>query len=271
MHLKPALGTPRAVGQAIIDYMFPPENYKTFPVIGVTGMTGSTIVTRLMFHLLKQWGLCVGLANNDGLFVNERKFDALVSSNWSNAQRLLLNCQIEAAIVENDGIDILTQGLDYSQCLIGIVTDIAFNDIFQRQDVAYHNFETAEDLIKIYRTQIDVVSASGTGVLNADDPNVAAIAEFCKGFLTYFSLKPRSELIQSHLAEGKRAVLLEDDQIVLAEGVQRITLCAASQVRVLSASAAARQENSSPVLASVAGAWALGIPLELMRAGLATF
>ena len=271
MHLKPAEGLPRDVGKAIVEYMFPPEHEKTFPLIGVSGSSGTTLVTRLMFHLLTLNGMHTGLSNSEGVKVNDRSLTTSVSSTWSNTQRLLLNCQIQAAVVETDGMQILTEGLDYIKCLVGIVTDMAFDDVFKGQNVAYHAFETATDLIKIYRTQIDVVCSSGTGVLNADDDNVAAIAEYCKGSLMLFSQDPQSALLQTHLADGKRAVLLDAGQIVLAHGKLRTPLCKASELPVFGSHHSGETGNSVAVLASIAAAWALNLPLELIRSGLRSY
>jgi cyanophycin synthetase len=271
MHLKPAEGLPRNVGKAIVDYMFPPGDEKTFPLIGASGSSGTTLVTRLMFHLLTQNGMLTGLSNSEGVKVNDRALTTSVSSTWSNTQRLLLNCQIQAAVVETNGMQILTEGLDYIKCLVGIVTDITFDEAFKGPSVAYHAFETATDLIKIYRTQIDVVCTSGTGVLNADDVNVAAIAEFCKGSLMLFSQDPASPLIQAHLAEDKRAVLLDAGQIMLAQGAQRTPLCKTSELPVLGLNPAGTEDNTVAVLASVAAAWALNLPLDRIHSGLRSY
>ena len=271
MHLKPAEGLPRDVGKAIVEYMFPPEDEKTFPLLGVSGSSGTTLVTNLMFHLLKLNGLHTGLSNSEGVKVDDRALTTSVSSNWSNTQRLLLNCQIQAAIVETNGMQILTEGMDYIKCLVGIVTDITFDDVFKGPSVAYHAFETPTDLIKIYRTQIDVVCTRGTGVLNADDHNVAAIAEYCKGSLILFSQDPHSTLIQAHLADEKRAVLLDAGQIVLAQGKLHTPLCKVSELPVLGAHGTAAPDNTVAVLASVAAAWALNLPLDLIRSGLRSY
>jgi cyanophycin synthetase len=271
MHLKPAEGLPRDVGKAIVDYMFPPGEDKTFPLIGVSGSSGTTLVTRLMFHLLTLSGLHTGLSNSEGVKVNDRALTSAVSSTWSNTQRLLLNCQLQAAVVETDGMHILTEGLDYIKCLVGIVTDIAFDEAYKGPNVAYHAFETAADLIKIYRTQIDVVCTSGTGILNADDANVAAIAEYCKGALILFGQQPDSTVIQAHLAAGQRAVVLDAGQIVLTQGAQRTPLCHASELPVLAPHFADVQGATVAVLASVAAAWALNLPLDLLRSGLRSY
>jgi cyanophycin synthetase len=259
------------VGKAIVGYMFPPEDEKIFPLIGVSGSSGTTLVTNLMFHLLRLNEMQTGLSNSEGVKVDDRALTTSVSSTWSNTQRLLLNCQIQAAVVETNGMQILTEGLDYIKCLVGIVTDITFDESFKGPNVAYHAFKTATDLVKIYRTQIDVVSTRGTGVLNADDVNVAAIAEYCDGSLILFSQDPQSALIQAHLSDKKRAVLLDAGQIILAHGTLHTPLCNVSELSVLSRDHSAGQDDTVAVLASVAAAWALNLPLELIRSGLRAY
>jgi cyanophycin synthetase len=224
-----------------------------------------------MFHLLRLNGMHTGLSNSEGVKVDDRALTTSVSSTWSNTQRLLLNCQIQAAVVETTGMQILTEGLDYIKCLVGIVTDMTFDDAFKGPSVAYHAFATATDLIKIYRTQIDVVCTGGTGVLNADDVNVAAIAEYCDGSLILFSQDPQSALIQAHLADDKRAVLLDAGQIVLAHGTLHTPLCNMSELSVLGRDRSAGQNNTVAVLACAAAAWALNLPEELIRSGLRSY
>lgn len=271
MHLKPAAGLARDVGKAIVEYMFPFGHEKTFPLIGVSGSNGTTLVTRLMFHLLKLQGMHAGLSNCEGVKVNDRALATSVSSIWSNTQRLLLNCQIQAAVVETNGMQILTEGLDYIRCSVGILTDITFEDVFKGPNVAFHGFQTATDLIKVFRTQIDVVCKSGTGILNADDVNVAAIAKYCDGSLIFFSQDPYSALLQTQIADEKRAVFLDKDQIILAHGKLRTFLCDVTELPILSSGSTASQENTVAVLATVAAAWALNLPLALMRCGLRSY
>jgi cyanophycin synthetase len=139
----------------------------------------------------------------------------------------------------------------------------------KREDVAHHDFENAEQLIKIYRTQIDVVLPTGTGVLNADDPNVVAIAEFCDGSVTFFSPDPKQPVIVAHLAEGHRAVTVEAGKIVLAQGVARTILCDVDAVSVTDLGRDTEQVRY--VLAAAAAAWALKLPAELIQAGLEGF
>ena len=62
--------------------------------------------------------------------------------------------------------------------------------------------ETPEQVCNVLRTQVDVVLTDGVAVLNADDPLVAKMAEFCDGEVMYFARHADSELIAAHLQRG---------------------------------------------------------------------
>jgi cyanophycin synthetase len=180
-----------------------------------------------------------------------------------------MNREVEAAVIENDGMVILTSGLAYDLCLIGIVTDIVYSEAFRQPEVAFHAFETAEDLIIIYRTQIDVVSPNGVGVLNADDANVANLAQYCAGSVTFYSVLPDSPVIAAHRAQGKRAVFLEQNTIVLADGASQHSFATLSDLNL-----SEKPEDASStgeVLASIAAAWGLGVSQEVIKDAIRSF
>jgi cyanophycin synthetase len=266
MHIKPAEGTPRPVGRAIIDHIFPEEKAVSIPIVGISGSHGTSAVARMVFRLLSLQGLRTGMASAEGLLVGARTLKEGHCATWNDAHRLLLNCEIEAAVIENDGFEILLNGLAYDRCDIGILTNIVYSDEMKRPDIAHHDFEDASQLIKIYRTQIDVVVPAGAAILNAEDENVVAIEEFCDGSVTFFSLDPSHPVIIRHLAAGKRAVIIEAGQITLAEGTERTILC---QVADLTCTEQGRNiEQTRHVLAATGAAWALGLSRDLIRVGL---
>lgn len=269
MHLKPAQGLSRPVGRAIIDHIFPGDENGSIPLVGVTGSHGTGNIARLTAHLLNVHGWRTGRANTDGLYVGSRQLYAGDAANWDQARRLLLNREVEAAVIENNGMEILTKGLAYDRCSVGIVTNVVYSEVFKSPEVAYHAFETAEDLIKIYRSQVDVVLPHGTGVLNADDPNVATMAQYCDGEIIFYSLSPDSSAITTHLAQGKRAVVITQGDIMLLD--------AASQQKVLtlaelsSPAQPLSSETQREIMAAAAAAWALGVSTETIREGLRSF
>lgn len=269
MHLKPAEGRSRPVGRAIIDHIFPGEETGSIPLVGVTGSHGTGLIARLTAHLLNLHGWKTGLANTDGLYVGERQLYAGDAANWDQARRLLLNREVEAAVIENSGMEILTKGLAYDRCSVGIVTNVVYSDAFKSPEVAYHAFETAEDLIKVYRSQVDVVWPHGVGVLNADDPNVATMAQYCDGSITFYSLVANSPLIAAHLDEGKHAIFINENTIISADGAAQQAIISLSDLGA--DNRIQHVETKGAVLAAVAAACALAIPIETIRDGLRSF
>jgi cyanophycin synthetase len=52
MHLSPSYGKGRAVGEAMVDELFPAGDNGRIPVVAVTGTNGKTTTTRLIAHLM---------------------------------------------------------------------------------------------------------------------------------------------------------------------------------------------------------------------------
>src|SRR6185312_10210676 len=73
MHIKPAVGTPRPVGDAIIDHLFPNHDNGRIPIIGITGSHGKTIVSHIVAYLLAASGKHAGLACSDGFYLDGRQ------------------------------------------------------------------------------------------------------------------------------------------------------------------------------------------------------
>jgi cyanophycin synthetase len=260
MHLKPAEGQPRNVGQAIVEHLFPDDAQGRIPIVGITGTQHTTRIARLVAWLLHINGTQVGLACQDGFFLGARQVDADDSVNWEAGQRLLINRTIEAAVLEHTGRAILSEGLAYDRCTVGVVTDIGDTDA-----LADYYIDDADRLFTVMRTQVDVVLPSGTAVLNAADAEVVKMAELCDGRVIFYGRDPALEAIATHRASGERAVFLRERQIILAHGMDDV-----SQIP-LDSLAPTKAEKPEMVMAAVAAAWALGVAPELIGAGLRTF
>lgn len=269
MHLKPAEGLSRPVGHAIINHIFPEDENGSIPLVGVTGSHGTTQIARLINHILNAHGWRTGLANTNGLSVGSRQLFAGNAANWDQARRLLLNREVEAAVIENDGMEILTKGLAYDRCTVGVVTNIVYSEAFKQPEVAYHAFETAEDLVKVYRCQVDVVWPHGVGVLNADDANVATMTQYCDGSITFYSMLPDSPVIAAHRAEGKRAVFLEQNTIMLADGASQQAFMTMNELNHTDHRLQA--PATGEVLAAIAAAWGLGISKDVIKGAIRSF
>lgn len=264
MHLKPASGEPRPVGRAIVDSLFPEGESGRIPVVGITGTNGTNLVARLVAYLLHLNGKRVGLACSDGLYHDQRLVEKGNRATWTAARKVLLNRVAEAAVFENGSDMILSEGLAYDRCQVGVVTDI---------DPARHfgkyYIETPDQVFNVLRTQVDVVLPDGVAVLNGNDPMVAEMAPLCDGEVIFFGTDPDVPAITNHLAQGKRAVLVRGGFVALATGNEEIRLVEVSGITLAGAGIAGLQIEN--VLAATGAAWALGLPLELIRAGIETF
>lgn len=264
MHLKPAEGEPQPVGQAIVDHLFPDEASGRIPVVGVTGTHGAALIGRMLAWLLHLGGHHVGLACSDGLYLDRRLVERGHRATWAAGQRLLMNRAVEAAVIENGAESILKDGLAYDRCQVGIVTDVRPSD-----QLAGYYVHDAEQLYNVLRTQVDVVLPGGTAVLNADDLLAAQMAPLCDGDVIFYGQDPQRDVIETHLAAGKRAVFMRGQRVLLAEGGKETLLI---EMRCLPQVAGHPPEAVLPaVMAAAAAAWALGMAADLIRAGIKTF
>src|SRR5206468_2167807 len=113
--------------------------------------------------------------------------------------RLLINRTVQAAVFESNARAILTEGLPYDRCLVGVVTDMGdlagVHDLYVRDDDALYN---------VVRAQVDVVLAEGASVLNAADPRVAELSELSDGAVLFYALDEANTVLASHRARGGR-------------------------------------------------------------------
>lgn len=261
MHLKPAAGQARPVGQAIVNHLFEPDDSGRIPVIGIAGSRGKTAVARVLAGLLQLRGAYVGLACSDGLFFHERQVEKTDCANWDSAHRILLNRSVDTAIVENGNRAILAEGLAYDRCRVGIVTNLD-----PQQLLPEFFIDDTDRLRNVIRTQVDVVLPDGVAVLNAADPLVAGLAELCDGEVMYFAANPDTEPLAAHLAAQGRAVTVRKGRLVLLHGTKEILV---AELPALPHLATQTQEALENLLAAVGAAWALGMGAELIRTGIA--
>lgn len=279
MHLKPAVGKPRPVGQAIVEQLFPSEEHDPhpgrIPIVGVAGTRDTHVVARAIAWLMHLSGKHTALACRDGLFVGQRRIEradmARSGAYWEAGHRLLMNRDAQAAVFENGPALILDEGLPYDRCHVGVVTDFDGAQGLERHDVS-----EADQLYKVLRTQIDVVLADGVGVLNAMDARVAELAELCDGEVVLYAAEgPDGDppVLRDHCQEGGRAAVLRAGRVLLLTGasehpgpdlhaaLRRHDITEPAQVAAM----------SQALLAAVAAAWAHGISPELIAAGIETF
>lgn len=263
MHLAPSYGKPRAIGQAMVNEVFAHGQDGRIPVVAVTGTNGKTTTARLIAHLFAAQGLRVGMTNTDGVYVNGRQIDSGDCSGPKSARNVLLHPEVDAAVFETARGGILREGLGFDRCQVAVVTNIGEGD-----HLGMNFITTVEDLAVLKRVIVQNVAPDGYGVLNAADPIVAAMAPVCPGKIIYFAADRHHPVMATHRAQGHRAVYVDGDAIVAAEGSWREAIPLRDVPITRNGRIAFQVEN---VMAAVAAAWGAGLSWETVRRGLSGF
>ena len=265
MHLNPAQGSARDVGQAIVQHLFPGKESARIPVIGLMGDDDTSRKAQLVAWLLHLKGWTTGLACSNGLYLNQRCLQSTGGMDFENAQRLLVNRNVDAAVFETDVRHLMTQGLPYDRCQVGIVTRMP--STHNLQDL----YAGEDDRMPGYiRTQIDVVLPGGVSVLNADIDAVAELAEYSDGAVTLYAQEGSNPRLLAHRSEGGRTAFWRDGVLILAQGEHEIEVLSTQRPAVarLLKDGSLSQED---ILVAACAAWALETSPDLIRAGIKSF
>jgi len=255
-HLKPASGAARPVGAAIVEHLFGSEDSGRIPVIGITGTRETAMIARMVAWVLQVGGRRTGLACSEGLSVDGRRLMAGDCGPREAGERLLINRSVEAAVFENGVRMMLSEGLPYDRCTVGVVTDVTLTPA-----LAEFYIEQPDQVYNVLRTQVDVVRPEGCTVLNAADPQAVRMGELCDGAVLLYAASGTEPALQTHRDGGGRVVFVEADVIVLAEGDNEVARIAQPVLPV----------SDETLAAAVATAWAAGCEPQLISASLRTF
>ncbi|MBC7684269.1 MAG: cyanophycin synthetase [Bdellovibrionales bacterium] len=259
-HLKPAGGQPRPIGAAIVSHLFGQAENGRIPIVGITGSKGASRVARLVGCLVHLTGKHTGVVSSEGLFLDQRLVTSGNAATWDAGQRLLINRTVQAAVFESNARMILSDGLAYDKCSVGVVTDMDGHDV-----LGEFYINDADGMANVVRTQVDVILPDGVAVLNGANPAVAELAELCDGAVIFYGADATLPVIAAHMAAGQRAVVLQNGKVALREGAAETALVS------LASPKAGVADDPESLLAAVAASWALGLPADLITAGLRAF
>jgi cyanophycin synthetase len=258
MHHYPSEGQSRDVGKAIVDYLFKNREEAAVPIIAITGTNGKTTTTRLVEYFLASDGVTVGMTNSDGVYIGGKCIDRGDCSGPISARKVLSNPTVDFAVLETARGGILREGLAFSHCDVGIVTNIA------EDHLGIDGIDTFEQLIKLKRLIPEVVIDSGYCVLNADDDNVAKMAEYTLAKVIFTSVNTNNPYIRESLQNGGKVWFMnEDGWIVYGDNrnLRRFLPCKEIPVTINGSA----KHNISNLLQALAAAHTQRVSLEMLK------
>ncbi|MEO6598301.1 MAG: Mur ligase family protein [Polyangiaceae bacterium] len=262
MHLKPLVGFPRPVGEAIIGQLFSADQTGRVPLCAVSGTNGKTLVAGLIADILRASGSKVGHVSSDGLRVGDRVLASGERCDAASMRRALMNPYSDAFVFEIDEPHVLEEGVIFDRCEVAVVTNLGSGDHLGGKYV-----DELTPIYKAVRAPVDIVLPTGHAVLNADDPEVLEMAKHTKGTVLLFARSEHSPAVIEHLRTEGRAVVRDGAQLVLCHGTRRTRLLDLADLRCAVLGLPAFLVDD--LLAAVAGAVALGSSAEQIAAGIA--
>src|SRR5690606_20293064 len=116
----------------------------------VAGTNGKTTTVRLIAHLLASTGVCVGMTNYDGVYIDARSIDAGDCSGTRSARKVLLHPDVQAAVFEAARGGILREGLGFDRCDVAVVTNMGIGD-----HLGLDFITSADELAKVKRVVVE--------------------------------------------------------------------------------------------------------------------
>ena len=258
MHHFPSKGKSRDVGKAIVDYLFKDRKEAAIPIISVTGTNGKTTTTRLVKYFLEKENYTVGMTNSDGVYIGKQCIDEGDCSGPISARKILSNPTVDAAVLETARGGILREGLAFSHCDVGVVTNV------DEDHLGLDGIETFDQLVKLKRLIPEVVLEGGHCVLNADDPEVAKMAAFTKGEVIYTSLDEENPYILEKIKKGKTVWFLNSDGwVIFSQNKELKPFLPVKDIPITFGGSA--KHNVSNLLQALAAAYAQGVEIESLK------
>jgi cyanophycin synthetase len=262
MHQYPSRGTPRDAGAAIVDALFGADDGR-IPVVAVTGTNGKTTTSLLIAHATRLAGLRTGVTTTEGVYIDGERIVKGDCTGFRSARAVLAAPDVDFAVLETARGGILKRGLAFDHCDVAVVLNVSADHL------GLDGIDTVEELARV--KYVIAERARRAVVLNADDDHCVAMASGLRDAveIVYFALDADNPILLRHLENGGRAVYLEDNLAVLANGTRHDALL---DVRTMPCTMqGAARYNIANGLAAAAALAATGFGNAEIAAGLRTF
>jgi cyanophycin synthetase len=217
MHQYPSRGQSRDAGAAIVDALFG-EDVGRIPVIAVTGTNGKTTTSLMIAHAARRAGVRAGAATTSGVFIDGELTLSGDCTGYRSARSVLASPEVDLAVLETTCGGILDHGLAFDRCDVAVVLNVSADRL---------GLDAVHTVEQLARVQAVVARrARGVVVLNAEDEHCVAMARELEQDVEvlYFSLDADNPVLLRHLERGGRAAYLQDNALVLVNGLRHTAL-----------------------------------------------
>ncbi|MHB8075207.1 cyanophycin synthetase [Desulfosporosinus fructosivorans] len=262
MHHNPYSGIKRNVAGHIIDKLFK-ERPQKFPLVAITGTNGKTTTTRLIAHILSLAGYTVGMTTTSGIYIDGKCIYKGDTTGPKSALSILMNKEIDAAVLETARGGIIRGGLAYDVADVGVITNIT------QDHLGIDEVETMADLAKVKALVGEAVKEDGYVVINGDDKMSISIIPRLKSPLIIFSHNKDNEVLQTNLKKGGYGIYVDEGHIIIQKDSNSKKLIEINSIGITVKGIL--KYNIENAMASCAAAVGLGIDYNTIRQGLMSF
>lgn len=225
MHHFPSEGKSRDVAGAIVDMMYN-NNPRNIPVISITGTNGKTTTARLAGYILSLIGYNVGMTTTEGIVIGNRCLDYGDDTGPDSARTILLNRDVDVAVLETARGGIVRRGLGYDLADIGVITNIT------EDHLGIDGIESMEDLSFVKSLVVEAIKEDGYAVINADDEWSLKILNRIKARKIFFSVKDDNIYLRKSINEGNPGVYIEDNALFVENNNKKYYICDVDEIGI---------------------------------------
>ncbi|MEH6651078.1 MAG: Mur ligase family protein [Motiliproteus sp.] len=238
------------------------QQFKTVPLALVTGTNGKSTSVRILSQMVQQSGRCCGVTSTDFVRVGEQIIDRGDYSGPGGARILLRHPDTETAILEVARGGILRRGLPVDRVDAALITNIAADHLGE------YGINTLDALTRA-KAVVAKALDSGTLVLNADDPQLVALAPELNVTKCWFSLHPDNSVLQAHRTLGGAVCFLRKGQVFYVDNNAEEKIIAVDDIPMTLNGAA--RHNIQNALGAIGLAKSLGLDTPSIACALRQF
>ena len=262
MHVYPSYGKSRNIGEKVINMLYN-NSVQNIPVISVTGTNGKTTTTRIISSILMKMGYCVGMTCTDGIYIDGNCIDNGDDTGADSATCVLLNRDVDVAVLETARGGIIRKGLAYDLADVAVITNVT------EDHLGCDGIEDMEDLCMVKSLVAEAVKEDGFVVVNADDKYSLDIIPRIKAQIIYFSKDCNNDYILEAINKDNICVYLREGYICVYNYGREYRVIKVEDVPITLNGVL--EFNIENVMAACASLIAMQVDYSMIKIGLSKF